>query len=629
MVYRAKPNLLGGDYPDDLKKMSSNELDLLSYEIRDFLIDNVSKTGGHLASNLGVVELTIALHTVFESPKDKIIWDVGHQSYIHKILTGRIDGFSNLRQYGGISGFPKREESSHDCFDTGHSSNSISAAAGIAAARDLAGEQFSVISVIGDGALTGGLAYEALNNVGISGSKIIVVINDNGMSISKNTGGLSQHLGKLRLSPAYLDFKKQVKKTLKGIPGVGENLYSGIEHVRDSVKYAMFDGALFEELGFKYMGPFDGHNIRDLIAAFSLAQNSEESVVLHVLTKKGKGYKNAETSPNKFHGIGPFNPTTGVPLKSAANFTYSQVFGSKMIQLADRNKNVVAISAAMIEATGLHKFSERFSDRIFDVGIAEGHAVSFAAGLAVSGFRPVVAIYSTFLQRAYDQMMIDVCMQNLPVVFAIDRAGNVGADGETHHGVFDLSYLNHMPNMTVLAPSDGRELAEMLASALTLEGPCAIRYPRGEAIDLSGVYGGEYGNILKSKVIQTGTQVEILAVGKMVSIAMEACTMLKSYGIDAGLINVRSVKPLDKEAILEATERTNALVTLEDNVIEGGFGQQVLSLLSDSNIHLPCRVIGWPDCFVEHGEDKELFKKYSLDATGIYERVRDFIERQA
>lgn len=629
MVTKSKPNLLEGNYPEDLKRMTDNELDLLSYEIRDFLIDNVSKTGGHLASNLGVVELTIALHTVFESPTDKIIWDVGHQSYVHKILTGRIDGFPNLRQYGGLSGFPKREESAHDCFDTGHSSNSISAATGIAAARDLSGEDFSVISVIGDGSLTGGLAYEALNNAGTSKSKIIVVINDNEMSISKNIGGLSQHLGRLRLSPAYLDFKKQVKKTLKGIPGVGENLYSGAEHVRDSVKYAMFDGALFEELGFKYMGPFDGHNIRDLITAFSLAQNSEESVVLHVLTKKGKGYKNAEISPNKFHGIGPFNPTTGIPIKAAANFTYSQVFGSKMIQLADRHKNIVAISAAMIEATGLHKFSERFGNRIFDVGIAEAHAVSFAAGLAVAGYRPVVAIYSTFLQRAYDQMMIDVCMQNLPVIFAIDRAGNVGADGETHHGVFDLSYLNHMPNMTVLAPSDGRELAEMLAYAVTLDGPCAIRYPRGEAVDLSELYGGDYGTITKSKIIQTGEAVEILAVGKMVPIAVEVCALLDAVGIEAGVINVRSVKPLDKEAILQSVERTKALITLEDNVIEGGFGQQVLSFLSDCNIQIPCKVIGWPDCFVEHGGDKELFEKYGLNAAGIVERVRDFIERQA
>jgi 1-deoxy-D-xylulose-5-phosphate synthase len=627
MVCRAKPNLLESNFPEDLKKMSNNELDLLSYEIRDFLIDNVSKTGGHLASNLGVVELTIALHTVFESPKDKIIWDVGHQAYVHKILTGRAEGFSSLRQYGGMSGFPKREESLHDCFDTGHSSNSISAATGIAAARDLSAENFAVIAVIGDGALTGGLAYEALNNAGISKSKIIVIINDNGMSISKNTGGLSQHLSKLRLSPAYLDFKKQVKKTLKGIPGVGINLYAGIEHVRDSVKYAMFDGALFEELGFKYMGPFDGHNIEDLTAALSLAQNTDESVVLHVLTKKGKGYKNAEASPNKFHGIGPFDPTTGVPLKAPSNFTYSQVFGSKMIQLADKNKKLVAVSAAMIEGTGLSKFSEKFSDRIFDVGIAEAHAVSFAAGLAVSGYRPVVAIYSTFLQRAYDQMMIDVCMQNLPVIFVIDRAGNVGADGETHHGVFDLSYLNHMPNMTVLAPSDGKELAEMLEYSLTLDGPCAIRYPRGEALDLSGMYGGEYGDVSKSKTIIKGKDVEILAVGKMVSIGIDACAMLNSYGINAGIVNIRSVKPLDQATILGAAERAKVLVTLEDNVIEGGFGQQVITLLSNFNITTPCRAIGWPDCFVEHGADKELFKKYSLDAAGVYERVRDFIER--
>ncbi|MBE6033907.1 MAG: 1-deoxy-D-xylulose-5-phosphate synthase [Clostridiales bacterium] len=626
MGERNKISLLKGNFPEDLKDMTNEELDLLSYEIRDFLIENVSKTGGHLASNLGVVELTIALHTVFDSPRDKIIWDVGHQSYVHKILTGRADKFSSLRQYGGMSGFPKREESPHDCFDTGHSSNSISAAAGIAAARDLNGSNFDVVAVIGDGALTGGLAFEALNNAGASQSKMIIVINDNEMSISKNIGGVSQYLSKLRMSSAYLDLKKQLKKTLKGIPRVGESLYAGIEHLRDSIKYAVVDGALFEELGFKYMGPFDGHNIEDLTTAFMLAKNVEGPVVLHILTKKGKGYRNSENSPDKFHGVAPFNPATGLPLKAADGFLYSQIFGNKMIQMADRNEKVVSVCAAMIHGTGLTKFSAKYPERIFDVGIAEGHAVSFAAGLAVAGYRPVVAIYSTFLQRAYDQMMIDVCMQKLPVIFAIDRAGNVGADGETHHGVFDLSYLNHMPNMTVLAPADGKELAEMFEYSLTLDGPCAIRYPRGEALDFSSVYEGNYGDISKNKQIFEGKEAVIFAVGKMLSIAYEVCTQLREEGIEIGLVNARCIKPLDEESIINITKTTKRIITMEDNVLAGGFGQQVVSLLALKNIDIPCRTIGWPDYFVEHGTDQELFGKYKLDTEGISERVRDFIE---
>ncbi|MGN0711390.1 MAG: 1-deoxy-D-xylulose-5-phosphate synthase [Anaerovoracaceae bacterium] len=620
-------SLTTGNFPADLKKMSNKELDLLSYEIRDFLIENVSKTGGHLASNLGVVELTIALHTVFDSPRDKIIWDVGHQSYVHKILTGRADKFSTLRQYGGISGFPKREESPHDCFDTGHSSNSISAAAGIVASRDLNGEDFSVVAVIGDGSLTGGLAFEAMNNVGASKSKMIIVINDNGMSISPNIGGLSQHLSQLRMSHTYLDFKKSVKKTLKGIPGVGESLYSGIEHFRDSIKYAMVEGALFEELGFKYMGPFDGHNIEDLITALMLAKNMEGPVILHVHTKKGKGYRNSEKSPDKFHGVAPFNPSTGLPLKSSTGLSYSQVFGNKMIELAEKNEKIVSVCAAMISGTGLDRFAKTYPERIFDVGIAEGHAVSFAAGLAVHGHRPVVSIYSTFLQRAYDQMMIDVCMQNLPVVFALDRGGNVGADGETHHGVFDLSYTTQMPNMVVLVPADGSELEAMLEYAFTLDGPCSIRYPRGEALDFSSVYGGDYGDIVKNKTIFEGSEITVFATGKMVSIAYEACLALRNEGIDIGLVNVRCIKPFDKDSILAAASKTKRIMTVEDNVLTGGFGQQLLALLSNNDINLPARTVGWPDRFVEHGDDRALFSKYKLDAEGIAERVRDFIER--
>ena len=627
MVERNRINLSNGNFPEDLKKMSVEELELLTYEIRDFLIENVSKTGGHLASNLGVVELTIALHRVFNSPTDKIIWDVGHQSYVHKILTGRGDKFISLRQYGGMSGFPKREESPHDCFDTGHSSNSISAAAGIAAARDLNGEDYNVIAVIGDGSLTGGMAFEAMNNVGASNSKMIVIINDNGMSISQNIGGLSQHLSGLRMSHTYLDFKKHVKKSLKGIPGVGESLYTSIEHVRDSIKYAMVEGALFEELGFKYMGPFDGHSIEDMTTALMLAKEMEEPVVIHVKTQKGKGYKNSEKSPDKFHGVSPFDPATGIPLKSASGMSYSEVYGNKMMELAEKNDKIVAISAAMINGTGMDKFAAKYPNRIFDVGIAEGHAATFAAGMAVAGYRPVVGIYSTFLQRAYDQMMIDTCMQNLPVVFALDRGGNVGADGETHHGVFDLSYTTHMPNMTVLVPADKYELEAMLEYAISLDGPCAIRYPRGEALDFGTIYDGDYGDIVKNKTIFEGKDITIFATGKMVSIAYQATLVLRDMGIDVGLVNVRSIKPLDKESIFKTAENTARILTLEDNVVTGGFGQQLVSLLVNNDINKSCRNVGWPDYFVEHGDDKALFEKYKLDAKSIIERVRDFIER--
>lgn len=624
-----KKTLLDYQFPEDLKTMSERDLELLTYEIRDFLIEKVSKTGGHLASNLGVVELSIALHKVFDSPEDKMVWDVGHQSYVHKILTGRASCFDGLRCLNGISGFPKREESIHDMFDTGHSSNSISAAMGFAAARDLEGGNYSVTAIIGDGALTGGMAYEALNNAGSSQSKMIVVLNDNEMSIAKNTGGISQHLSKLRASQTYLEFKKQLKKTLKGIPGVGEGLYHGMEHFRDTLKYAIVPGAIFEQLGFKYFGPVDGHNIHDLIEVLSLAKLMDGPVLIHAITKKGKGYRNAEANPGKFHGISAFDPTTGNVLSESDDLCYSMIFGNKLVQLANENPKVVAVSAAMIDATGLGKFSEKFPERIFDAGIAEAHAVTFAAGLAAGGYRPVVAIYSTFLQRAYDQILIDVCMQNLPVVFAVDRAGNVGADGETHHGVFDLSYLSHMPNMTVLAPKDGKELAEMLDYALTLSGPCAVRYPRGEALGCGGDIGCSVINGTSER-LRHGNDVEIFAVGKMVSVGMTACKMLKSRGLEAGLTNVRFIKPCDREAVLAAVERVKTLVTLEDNVLEGGYGSIVNRILAEEG-ELDVRIlnIGWPDRFIEQGSTDELFEKYRLDPSGIAERVCDFLEGKA
>jgi len=610
-----KKKLTEYNFPEDLKTMTERELELLPYEIRDYLIENVSKTGGHLASNLGVVELTIAIHKVFESPTDKIIWDVGHQSYIHKILTGRAADMCTIRSYEGMSGFPKRDESVHDCFETGHSSTSISAATGFAVARDLAGEKHEVIAVIGDGALTGGLAYEGLNNAGDSKSKMIVILNDNGMSISKSTGAVAKHLSKLRLSTAYLDLKRQLKKTLKGIPGVGEGLYLGAEHLRDSIKYAIIQGAIFEEFGFKYIGPIDGHKLKDLIETLALAKTMDGPVLIHVLTTKGKGYKNAENNPNKFHGIGPFDPTTGVQLNSLSDLSFSQCFGNKIVQLAAKNDKIVVVCAAMSDGTGLEEFKQKFPDRIFDVGIAEAHAVTFAAGLAQGGLKPVVAIYSTFLQRAYDQILMDVCLQNLPVIFAIDRAGNVGQDGETHHGIFDLSYLEHMPNLTILAPKDGQELSEMLEYAVSLNGPCAIRYPRGAASDVT------VGTA-------QGADVEIWAVGKMVSIGSNACELLKKMDIDAGIINVKRIKPLDQAGILASARRVKHIVTLEDNSVIGGFGQQLSSFLLEKGI-LDVKVtnIGWPDKFIEHGSIDELFEKYELDARGIAERIRKAIER--
>lgn len=602
-------------FPEELKNMTVKELELLSYEIRDFLLQNVSRTGGHLASNLGVVELTIAIHKVFNSPADKIIWDVGHQTYIHKILTGRASMLSTLRTLNGLSGFPKRVESPHDCFDTGHSSTSISAAAGFAAARDLQGKDYEVVAVIGDGALTGGLAYEGLNNAGAGERKhkMIVILNDNEMSIGKNTGGISRHLGKLRSSGAYLDFKKQLKKTLKKIPGVGPGLYSGAEHLRDSLRYALVDGALFEELGFKYLGPVDGHRIGDIIEALQQARDFESPVLVHLITKKGKGYRNAEKKPDKFHGIGPFDPATGIPETVSREPDFSGVFGKKLVEMAGRDPRITAVCAAMADGTGLETFRETFPDRFFDAGIAEAHAVTFAAGLAQSGMRPVVAVYSTFLQRAYDQILIDVCLQKLPVIFAVDRAGIVGSDGETHHGIFDLSYFYPMPGLTIFAPRDGRELARMLEEAAALPGPCVIRYPKGSAAEL------ETDRL-------EGRDVTVLAVGTMAGTAAAACGILREAGIDAGMRTVSRLKPLPEELILEAAESSRLLVTLEDNVITGGFGQQAANLLGEQNLRPPA-LLGWPDRFIEHGSVKQLYEKYGLDPRGTAERIRKALER--
>ncbi|MBQ8590368.1 MAG: 1-deoxy-D-xylulose-5-phosphate synthase [Firmicutes bacterium] len=616
-----------GRFPEALKSMDEHQLELLSYEIREYLLDTLSKTGGHLASNLGVVELTLALLKVFDSPKDKIIYDVGHQSYVHKILTGRKEALKKVRMMDGLSGFPKRSESEHDMFDSGHSSTSISAAAGYAAARDLKGEDHAVIAVIGDGALTGGVAYEALNCVGHSGSPMIVILNDNEMSIGKNVGGMSDHLKKLRTSSAYLDFKKKMKTTLKNIPKVGEGLYSSVEHLRDSLKYAIVNGAIFEEMGFKYFGPIDGHNLHDLLEILTLVKHMDQPVLVHVVTKKGKGYRNAEQNPDKFHGISPFDLTTGKVLKEAKYPSYSSIFGKKLVELADRDQRVTAISAAMVDATGLGAMAKKYPKRTFDVGIAEQHAVSFAAGLALDGMKPVVAIYSTFLQRAFDEILIDVCMQNLPVIFAIDRAGNVGNDGETHHGHFDLSYLSMMPNMTILSPKDGRELEEMMEYALTLDGPCAIRFPRGEAEPLDDVEP-DYSRPISSgepQILKSGNRVALLSVGKMTGEAFKAAKLLEERGIDAAVINARFVKPLKEEVYSLWLSDGIPVVTIEDNSEKGGFGSQVEDILRKYHMNNSCLRIAWPDEFVRHGSTAQLMKKYQMDAQSIAERVEDFL----
>lgn len=609
-------------FPDDLKKMDNGELELLSYEIRDFLVEEVSKTGGHLASNLGSVELSIALHKVFDSPKDKLIWDVGHQTYVHKILTGRADKFPGLRQLNGLSGFPKSKESPHDIFDTGHSSTSISLGLGMAAARDVKGEDYNVISIIGDGAMTGGVAFEALNNVASLNSKMIVILNDNEMSISKNTGGFSKYLGRLRGSDKYLSMKSQIKKNVSKVPVIGEGMITGLKNARKSIKYAMIDGIIFEELGFKYFGPVDGHDINELCEALELAKEYKKPVLIHVITKKGKGYSKAEERPDIFHGIGPFDMDTGIPIKSSDKPSYSKVFGNKLTKMAEEDDRIVAISAAMIDGTGLDSFKEKHPDKIFDVGIAEGHAVTFAAGLAKAGLKPYFAVYSTFLQRAYDEIIEDVCLQNLPVVFCIDRAGIVGADGETHHGIFDLSYLRHIPNMTIMAPKDGAELEAMLEFSKTIDGPCAIRYPRGSAADISKPNKITLG---KSHQLKRGTDVEIWSVGTMADKVIKAADILKAKGISASIINTEFVKPLDTDRLKKSAEKYPLIVTVEDNVVSGGIGEGINDIVSLKDVKVIS--IGWPDDFIEHGTCDELYAKHGMDPRSIAERIIKELER--
>ncbi|MBR6365766.1 MAG: 1-deoxy-D-xylulose-5-phosphate synthase [Lachnospiraceae bacterium] len=607
--------------PNDIQKISPKNYKVLAREIRDFLIENVSRTGGHLSSNLGAVELTMAIHLSFDLTRDKVIWDVGHQSYTHKILTGRKEGFKNLRSRGGMSGFPKRKESPCDAFDTGHSSTSISAGIGMAQARDLLGEDYHVISVIGDGALTGGLAFEALNNASAVKGNFIIVLNDNTMSISENVGGVSNFLGKMRTSKIYTGIKESITGNLRRIPS-GEDIHDVISTAKDSIKqFVVRDGMMFEDMDITYLGPFDGHNTNQLIKAFRSAKQAKGPVLLHVLTKKGKGYPFAEANPGKFHGVDPFDPQTGKLLRKQENFTYTKLFSDCMMQLGKQNNRVVAITAAMADGTGLSRFSRHFPNRFFDVGIAEAHAVTFAAGLAVAGMKPYVAIYSSFLQRAYDSILHDVCMQNLPVTFAVDRAGIVGKDGETHQGIFDLSYLTSIPNLTVMAPKNAYEFAQMFRFSHTFEGPLAIRYPRGEALLEYKSYNSKivYGKAEIMKQSKENT-LALVAIGSMTKVAMEVAERLESEGADVTVINLRFAKPLDLECIKSLKNYKN-IFTLEENVKKGGIGEQIAAYLMELRSRAKVRIFAVPDRFIPHGCPDVLMKELGLNADHIYEEA--------
>ncbi len=613
--------------PNDIKKIPADQLPALAEEIRKFIIESLSKTGGHLASNLGVVELTIAMHRVFDLPKDKLIWDVGHQSYTHKILTGRKDGFETLRREGGISGFPKRSESDCDVFDTGHSSTSISAGVGYVRARELKKENYSVVSIIGDGALTGGMAYEALNNAASLKSNFIIVLNDNEMSITENVGGMSSYLSGLRTASAYTDFKMDVTKALNRIPGIGPGMVDAMRKTKSSIKQIIIPGMLFENMGLTYLGPVDGHNIPQLIKTFQEAKRFEGPILVHVLTQKGRGYEPAMRHPARFHGAGPFDVKTGLPV-GKSNPTYTDVFSTVMRKMGDRRKDVAAVTAAMMTGVGLKRFSNMFPDRCFDVGIAEEHAVTFAAALSLGGITPVVAIYSSFLQRAYDQIMHDVCMQNLHVVFAIDRAGLVGYDGETHHGIFDLSYLGSMPNMTILAPKNLWELSDMIKFAVDYDGPIAVRSPRGEAY--TGLKEFRAPICLgKSEVIHEGSRVALLAVGSMVKMAEEVQKQLKErMDMDAALVNARFVKPIDEELLRSFADTYELVVTLEENVKDGGFGERVLAFAEEEDLPFGVEIIALPDRFIPHGSVSYQMKQVGFTPEDICGRIEEYYRKQ-
>ena len=611
----------------DLKKLNLKEKEELAKDLRKYIIEIVSKNGGHLASNLGVVELTLALESVFDVEKDKIVWDVGHQTYTHKILNGRKERIKSIRQLDGIAGFPKTNESKTDCFNTGHSSTSISAAMGMAKARDLKNEKHSVIAVIGDGALTGGMALEALNHIGSSRTNVIVVLNDNEMSISKNIGGINMLLSKLRARKVYTMSNKSGRKILDKIPVIGTPLVKVIRRIKQGIKQLIIPKMFFEDIGFKYLGPIDGHNIENMETIFKRAKELDEPVLIHVLTKKGKGYKPAEEKPDKFHATSPFDIETGKPKKKKQK-DYSKAFGENLVKMAEKNQSIVAITAAMKDGTGLTEFAEKFPERFFDVGIAEGHALTFAAGLAKEGMIPFVPIYSSFYQRAYDQVIHDICMQNLPVIMCVDRAGIVGQDGETHQGIFDLSFFKLIPNITIMAPKDFIELYMMMDFAVKLKSPVVIRYPRGgeaaqKFITHKWIENG------KSDLLTNGTDVTIVAIGNQVSKAMELFRRLKDIGISAEVINARFLKPFDKFGVIRSASKTKFVVTIEDNIICGGLGEEVRRVISEKRLNcVKIRNFGYNNQFIEHGTVSELEKKYGLDVDSIFSYIKGYIEKE-
>lgn len=605
---------------NDIKKLAPVDYDKLAEEIRTFLIEKISRTGGHLGSNLGAIELTMAMHLALTFPEDKIVWDVGHQSYTHKILTGRRAGFDELRKFGGMSGFPKRKESSCDAFDTGHSSTSISAGLGLVMARDLNREKHTVISVIGDGALTGGMAYEALNNAARLRTNFIIILNDNNMSISENVGGISKYLRSIRTADNYREFKINLEKLLLKMPKYGESVVDTLKKYKSSIKQLVVPGMFFEDMGITYLGPVDGHDIRTMTKLIREAKKIDHAVLIHVITRKGKGFGPAERHPARFHGAEPFDLETGLPLKNRIKANYTDVFATVMNKIAAKDEKVVAITAAMPDGTGLKRFRNMYPDRFFDVGIAEEHAVTFAAGLAAGGLKPVVAIYSSFLQRAYDQILHDVCIQNLPVIFAIDRAGLVGSDGETHQGIFDLSFLSSIPNMHIMAPKNKWELADMLRFAVDLGLPAAIRYPRGEAYDGLKEYRAPvmYG---KSEMLYEEAEIVLFAVGSMVKTAVEVRNELKCRGYACSLVNARFVKPLDEEAVCDAAAKHRLLVTMEENVLSGGYGERVREFVERSRLRLRVLNIALPDEYVEHGNVDILKREVEIDTESIVKKI--------
>lgn len=610
--------------PEDVKALTVRELEQLASELRHFIIDTVSQNGGHLAPNLGTVELTLALYRVFQFPGDKLVWDVGHQAYTHKILTGRRDAFKTLRKKGGITGFPNRSESVYDAFGVGHASTSISAALGMALARDAKGEKNQVIAVIGDGALTGGESFEALNNAGDLGTKLIVILNDNEMSIDANVGAMSEYLSRIRIAPQYARAKRDMGSLLMSIPHIGDKVYKTASHLKDGVRSVLVPGSLFEEMGFHYIGPIDGHNIGLLEEVLASAKEMEGPVLIHIHTVKGKGYKPAEQAPEKFHGVGCFDPSTGKSAKKAGCApSYTSVFSKALIDLAKDRPDILAITAAMPSGTGLKAFGQAYPKRFFDVGIAEEHAMTLAAGMAAAGMHPVIALYSTFAQRAYDQLIHDVCLQNLPVTLCLDRAGLVGEDGPTHHGVFDLSYLRQMPNMCVMAPKDEEELRHMLATAIAIEGPAAVRYPRGAGLGVPLTDSLETLPVGKAEVLQEEGTIAFLAVGTMVEKAKEAAAILKEEGIEAAVVNMRFIKPLDTELLGEMARTKKLLITAEENVLAGGFGSAVAEYLADHGIEVPLLRFGIPDRFIEQGTRRELLSLCGLQPDEMAERIRE------